>query len=428
VGHQDLVSSVAFSPDGTTLASASRDGTVRLWDIASNHQVGEPLRGHRGSVERVLFVSGTTSPNGTSLFDGSLLASAGYDGNVVIWRLKGSGDLVRQLSLDKATANVISFGVNGRFVAVAGERTIQLFNPDSGDKVGAAIDLRDSVVALAASADGRFLASATLHGTIQIWDASNQIQIDRSLTGDDPLIHALAFSPDTQRLAAAGQDGLMVWDLSSRKAVHEILQDHTGDVYCVAYSPDGRFLASGGRDGTIVLHNAATLEALGQPLQGHAQGVTRLVFEGSSKLLVSGSFDGTVRVWQVSEHWAKEETSLRLAGAAINTVAISPDGGTIAAGADDGTITLWDLAERQVIGGPLRSHRSGVTSLSFSPDGRFSGSAAGDGAAVLWMIDLREWEGIAEHLVQRDLTPEEWRRFIGSSVPYRPTFMSLRKK
>jgi WD40 repeat protein len=115
---------------------------------------------------------------------------------------------------------------------------------------------------------------------------------------------------------------------------------------------------------------------------------------------------------------------LRLAGAAIHSIALSPDGETIAAGAGDGTITLWNLAERQVIGNPLRSHRAAVTSLSFSPDGRFLGSAAEDGPAVLWAVDPHAWKALAERLVRRNLTREEWVRFVGSETPYRRTFSS----
>jgi WD40 repeat protein len=422
-GHRDLVSSVDFSPDGASIASAGRDGSILLWEVQSHNQIGEALRGHKGAVDRALFVSGAPNSEGTSLFDGSLLASAGYDGNVVLWRLRGSGQLSRPIPSGQSTASVIAFGIDGGLVGIGAERAIQLFDPASGVKVGKPMICGEDVDALAVSTDGRLVASGDLQGAIQIWDALKQVPIGKPLLGHASFVHGLAFSPDRRRLASAGADGVLVWDLSSGRAVTEILQDQVGDVYSIAYSPDGRFLASGGRDGTIVLRDAATLKMLEQ-LRGHLQGVTGLAFVPSRKSIVSASFDGTVRVWQVEQQGAAAGVPLRLAGAAIHTIALSPDGGTAAAGAADGTITLWDLAEREVIGSPLRAHRDAVKSLSFAPHGHLLASAAGDGPAVMWVVDLSAWKRLAEQLARRNFTREEWFRFVGEGTPYRRTFLA----
>ncbi len=421
--HRDVASSIDFAPDGASLASAGRDGAVLLWDVESRRQIGEVLRGHRGAVNRALFMSARPSAGGTMVFDGSILATAGHDGNVVLWRLSGRGHLSRTIAPGKAAVDVIAFSGGADLLATAAERTIQLFQVESGAKVGPSIATPESVAVLALSVDGSLVASGDIQGTIQISRLESGARIGEPLVGEDPLLHALAFSPDTRRLASAGQHGVVVWDVGRGQVLRELSGEHAGDVYCIAYSRDGRLFASGGRDGTIVLHDAGSLETLGTPLSGHLQGVTALAFDRSASSLMSGSFDGTVREWTLPGGEPRG-TPLRLAGAPVRTIALSPDDRMLAAGAADGTITLWDLADGQAIGHPLRSHRTGLASLSFSRDGRFLASAAGDGPAVIWTVDPSAWRKLAEQLVRRNLTHEEWIRFVGSGTPYRRTFAS----
>jgi WD40 repeat protein len=266
VGHRDLVTSVDFSPDGAMLASSGRDGSVLLWSIESRGLAREPLKGHRGGVNRALFIS--ARPNGavTPLFDGSLLASAGDDGNVVLWRLRGGGQIVRQVGAPERSINAVMFDPGNRFIAASSDQRIDFLDPESGSTLGKPIVVSGYVAALALSADGSLLASGTLNGTIQLWNTQTHTEHRPPLVGHRGFIHSLAFSPDAHRLASAGEDGVIVWDLATGAAAHELLDEHQGDVYSVAYSHDGRFLVSGGRDRTIVVRDATTLSAVGEPL------------------------------------------------------------------------------------------------------------------------------------------------------------------
>jgi WD40 repeat protein len=91
-------------------------------------------------------------------------------------------------------------------------------------------------------------------------------------------------------------------------------------------------------------------------------------------------------------------------------------------GASDGTIAVWDLVDRQVLGVPLRAHRSKVKSLAFGRDGRFFLSAAGDGPATYWTVAVDDWSALASRMAGRNFTKDEWQRFVGSDTAYRRTF------
>ncbi|MEU2712783.1 WD40 repeat domain-containing protein [Streptomyces sp. NPDC007205] len=340
-GHTGAVYLTSFSPDGKTLATASYDRTVRLWNVADRSHpepLGKPLTGHTSWVSSAVF-----SP------DGHTLASAGDDGTIRLWDVT---DPARPKALGKPLA-----GHRGTIYLVA-------FSPD-----------------------GRTLASAGEDHTVRLWNVSDPRRPSAldALHGHSAAVRSVAFSPDGRTLAAGGDDDtILLWNTADPrrpKQYRTVLKGHTDLVHSVAFSPDGHTLASGSADNTIRLWNVtdpASATALGSPLTGHTAPIWSVAFSPDGSRLAAASADSTASLWNVSDPSSPSQVGEPLAGSSGEMYALgfSPDGRTLATGSGDSKVRLWSLPTSDIIG------RTGA----FRPDGRVLGTAARDGRLRLWNV------------------------------------------
>jgi WD40 repeat protein/serine/threonine protein kinase len=372
-GHDGSVRGLAFSPDGSWLATSGNDKTVRIWDARTGRQE-RVLQGHGWAVAAVSF-----SP------DGRWLASTGGDQTVRIWDAR-TGACLQTFHGHENMTPTVTFLPDGQHIASASvDGTVRIWDMESGREERRLTEHGPAFAAVAVSPDGQHLACAGEDGSIRVWELASGKEL-HNFRGHQGVIWTVAFSPDGSQLASAGNDQLVkIWDW---KAARESLRltGHTSGVIGVAFSPDGRRIASGSADRTVKVWDTAT----GRPertLTGHTSIVWKVAFSPDGTRLVSSGHDGMVKFWDATPGPAT--FTLAGDGAPLSSVAFSANGDRIAAGGQGGRVKVWDVATAREEG-TIQGHSKAVLCLAFSGDGRWLATGGADRSVSLW--DAATWQ------------------------------------
>jgi serine/threonine protein kinase len=322
--HEAALDGLAFSPDGSSLATRPLNNTASVWDVN-----GRELARMKHNA---LLAAVTFSPKGTCL------ATASHDRTARLWDLGGQ-ELVR-------------------------------------------MNHRRTVWAIEFSPDGDRIATSSQDGAVHVWDLDGRqlLQVPHAqgflLRTDVP--RALAFSHDGHRLASTGGDQMVrVWDLAGRAVAS---MHHPGgwleDLKGVSFSPDGRYVLSIGEGKIAVLWD---LDGRAVARMTHGGPVHAAAFTPDGLHIATASGDGAVRIWGLAGH---DVTWMRHEGV-VHTVAFGPDGSYLASGGSDHTARLWTTEGDEIA---RVAHESYVKAVAFSPDGRLLATAGGDKTAHVWAL------------------------------------------
>lgn len=400
-GHQEQVYNVSYSADGKLLASASEDGTVRLWN-----QQGELLQALRSpqlqqqpaaSVVHVVFNPGIES--NASGANSYTLATAGDGGTINIWQISQTdGDWSARIeqrlpvSQTDPTANRVyslSFSQGGQVLAASVGNRVNLWRRSAIGQFQPLTSLQHeqgsqvlSVSFSQLSRTGQSLAAADSNGVIKVLTSSNLFRTYEvtELKHGSRVLH-LSFSPDGQTLASGGDDATVkLWMPAIASQPVQVLNGHEARIYRVVFSPNGQTIASASADGSVRLWmqmgNSWKNSSPSTPLRGHLDAVYRVAFNPNRPLVATAGADDTIKLWAwdgtlLDSLEGHEDEVLSLEFAA--------DGNSLVSSSKDKTIRLWKIDNPiQVL-----PHSNRVYDVSFTPDGRILASS-GQGTIRLW--------------------------------------------
>jgi WD40 repeat protein/energy-coupling factor transporter ATP-binding protein EcfA2 len=333
------------------------------------------------------------------------------------------------------SVDALCISPDGRWLASGGfDNTVRLWDLTAADPSATPVVLRGhegGVYTLAISPDGRWLASGSGDSTVRLWDlsAADPSAAQVVLRGHKRYVISLAISSDGRWLASGSADNTVhLWDLTASSTANApvMLQGHEGYITTLVISPDGRWLASGSDDSTVRLWDltASDPAAALVVLRGHEGFVKVLAISPDGRWLASGSSDSTVRLWDLSAaDPSANSVVLRGHEGEVYTLEISPDGRWLASGSGDSTVRLWNMTAANPAAAPivLLGHKSSVYALAISPDGRWLASGSSDSTVRLWMLNVDDLIELACTTAGRNLSMEEWRRYLPDESRYKET-------
>ena len=404
-GEGREVTTIAFSPDGHTLASGESGGTGRLWDVLTGKPIvtfKEVSRPRYPDLRALLFSE-----------DGTELIGVSSDNKISVWGLGTNTKLPTILHITGREATLMQLSPNGDFLAIAelnpeawknNNFLIKLWDATTGKQLHTLTGHKRWIECIAFSTDSKTLVTSDKSETIRLWDTTTG-KLQSTLNWRRGLAtYALAFSPNGRFLASGHRDGVKLWDntLKSKRQTDSNIGDyqlrleiyeHKDYVSKLAFSPDGKTLLTGSKDGTIQAWDTATGNHR-FTCTGHIEGTEALMFTQNGAALISLNRPFHPRGFFQQQRWdlnTGDQLSTRFLGIDAYSMILSPDGGTLVTHKSGNKCVLWDIntdPPRVIDPFILKRALGGVNArrFAFSTDGKMLAAGATAGFLHLWRL------------------------------------------
>ncbi len=341
------------------------------------------LAGHAGAVNAVSLAA-----------DGKRAVSGSDDRTLKVWDIE-SGLELQTLDGHADRVTAVAVTPDGRCV-VSGSRdmTLKVWDVQSGRELRTLEGHTGIIAAVALTLDGKGAVSGSWDGTLKVWDVESGREVG-GFQGHEDAVYAVALTPDGKRAISASEDTtLKVWDLKSGSELRTF-EGHENPVYAVALTPDGKRAISGSEDTTLKVWDVESARDL-RTLEGHAWCVEAVALTPDGKRAVSGSDDWTLKVWDVQS--GRELRTLEGHGSLVFAIALTADGKRAVSGSDDGTLKVWDVQSGFQPCKP-KGHAAAVNAIALTADGKRAVSASEDTTLKVWDVQSgRELRTLTDHV------------------------------
>lgn len=389
-GHEDWLNSAFFSPDGSMVITASRDHTVRVYDI--NGEQKKILKGHDSNVFSAKF-----SANGQEI------VTVGNDFTVRTWTIGRRFETYP----DAENVRAACFSPDGINIVVVKDKTAYLWDL-TGETIATFNGHTATINSVRFSHNGKLVATTSYDETVRIWDTKGNIV--NIIDAHHQSVNDAVFSPDDNYVVSVSNDStIVITNLTTGE--NTLSQGHSSEVTSISFSPDGNCFATGGNDRKVVIHNISG--DIIRTFIGHNGKINSVSFSPDGNYVVSASTDKSAVLW---DKFGNIQYTFRGYGNIVNSAEFSPDGRYIVTTSDDGNASLWTPDGKDII---KFKHEGCVSSATFSPDGKYLlttyRNSKGTRTIKVIMLDA---EGINRHVDKFDLYGPVWMPDSATATKY----------
>lgn len=388
----NTLTAASFSPDGSSVLTASSDTTARVWNAASGRQESVLLSARPNTLNDAAFNRA-----------GTRVVTASEDGTVIVWRPdspRGRALVTLHEPGDKPVQTAVFSPDGAEVLTASDDGTARVWSLGSGH---ARLVLREprgeALTAASFSASGREIVTASADGTARVWDAATGAPVVTFGARSGSSLQTATFSPDGSEVVTAGNgQTATVWDVATGEQL-TVLQEPQGPrLSAASFSPDGSRVLTASLDGTARIWDAAPRQLLQDLLEPGGAAVDGVAFSPTGAAVASASADGTTRVFATASgqplavmHEGRDGANFRYLGNGVNSVIFSADGRELVTSSNDGTARIWDAAS----GAQLRRLDTGFPTFSAQFIDHGARVLATTGGAGLSVFDVRTGRSLA---------------------------------